>query len=509
MDNDQAKKYDVVIVGSGMGGLTCGLILAMEGKSVCILEKNPQIGGSLQTFKRDGVKFDTGVHYVGALDKGQPLHRYFKYLGIMDGLTLEKMDVDGHDNVSFGNEGVLYPHAQSPENFVSQLLKHFPQEKEGLNKYIKAITETCDAFSLYNLSEEENFQNEIGLFDKSAKEVINSCTKNKKLRNVLAGVNMLYAGNGDKAPFYIHALIVNHYMLSAYRFPNGGDQIAKLLEKRIRNLGGKVFRNAEVSSLLLKDGLISKARLKDGIEIGADVFISSMHPQETLKIIKGRGLRKSFVNRVMNLKNTSASFILYVVLKEKTLPYKNHNVYHFNSPDVWDSDNNTGEKWGRDFGVFYSRSKKHPDYCESISIITYMKFDEVEPWAKTVNLRHQEENRGKSYGEFKEEKSSILLNYASVLIPDFRNYIHSYYSSTPLTYRDYLNVSDGSIYGIERDFNNPLNTYINTKTRVKNLYLTGQNLIMHGILGVTIGAVVTCSKILGGAYLIKKIKAKS
>jgi all-trans-retinol 13,14-reductase len=72
-----------------------------------------------------------------------------------------------------------------------------------------------------------------------------------------------------------------------------------------------------------------------------------------------------------------------------------------------------------------------------------------------------------------------------------------------------LNVSDGSIYGIERDFNSPLNTYINTKTRIKNLYLTGQNLIMHGILGVTVGAVVTCSEILGRAYLMKKIKAKS
>jgi len=509
MDKRLAEKYDVVIIGSGMGGLTCGLILAMEGKSVCILEKNPQIGGSLQTFKRDGVKFDTGVHYVGALNKGQPLNRYFKYLGIMDDLTLEKMDVDGYDNVSFGNEGILYPHAQGSENFVTRLLKYFPEEKEGLNKYIKTIAETCDAFSLYNLSDVANTQNEIGLFDKSAKEVINSCTENKKLRNVLAGVNMLYAGNGAKAPFYIHALIVNHYMLSAYRFPNGGDQIGKLLEKRIRKLGGKVIRNAEVSSLTINEGLISKARLKDGREIGAEVFISSMHPQETLKIIDGPGLRKSYVNRVMNLKNTSASFILYVVLKEKTLPYKKHNVYHFNSPDVWDSDNNVGEQWGRDFAVFYSRSKKNPEYCESISIMTYMKFEEVEPWVDTVNVRHEEKNRGKGYDEFKEKKSNLLLDYASVLIPDIRNFIQSYYSSTPLTHRDYLNVSDGSIYGIERDFNNPLNTYINTKTRVKNLYMTGQNLIMHGILGVTVGAVVSCSEILGRAYLMKKIKAKS
>jgi len=226
-------------------------------------------------------------------------------------------------------------------------------------------------------------------------------------------------------------------------------------------------------------------------------------------MIKGPGLRKSYINRVINLENTSSIFILYVVLKEQTLRYKNHNVYHFNNSDAWDSINYSREQWGRDFAVFYSRSAKHPEYCESLSIMTYMKFDEVEAWADTVNVRHNEKSRGKSYDEFKKQKAEILLDYSAGLFPNIRDCIYSYYSSTPLTHRDYLNVSDGSIYGIERDFNSPLNTHINTKTRIKNLYLTGQNLIMHGILGVTVGAVVTCSEILGRAYLMNKIKSKS
>ncbi len=76
--------YDVVIVGSGLGGLVSAIILAKEGYSVCVLEKNNQYGGNLQTFVRNKTIFDTGVHYIGGLDKGQNLYQYFKYLDILD-----------------------------------------------------------------------------------------------------------------------------------------------------------------------------------------------------------------------------------------------------------------------------------------------------------------------------------------------------------------------------------------------------------------------------------------
>lgn len=82
--NKYSKKYDVVIVGSGLGGLVSAIILAKEGKKVCVLEKNQQFGGNLQTFARDKQIFDTGIHYIGALDKGQNLYKYFSYIGIME-----------------------------------------------------------------------------------------------------------------------------------------------------------------------------------------------------------------------------------------------------------------------------------------------------------------------------------------------------------------------------------------------------------------------------------------
>src|SRR5690606_23132991 len=101
-------KYDVIIIGSGLGGLECGAILSREGYNVLVLEKNKQIGGSLQTFSRDKQIFDTGIHYIGGLDEGQNLHQYFKYLGIMDSLKLKKLDEDGFDIVSFEGDDNAY-----------------------------------------------------------------------------------------------------------------------------------------------------------------------------------------------------------------------------------------------------------------------------------------------------------------------------------------------------------------------------------------------------------------
>lgn len=96
------EQYDVVIAGSGLGGLVSALILAKEGHSVCVLEKNNQYGGNLQTFVRDKTIFDTGVHYISGLSEGQNLYQYFKYLGIMDDLKLKKLDEDGFDIITFG-----------------------------------------------------------------------------------------------------------------------------------------------------------------------------------------------------------------------------------------------------------------------------------------------------------------------------------------------------------------------------------------------------------------------
>jgi len=98
------EEFDIIIIGSGLGGLVCANILAREGLKVLVLEKNQQFGGNLQTFSRDKIIFDTGVHYIGGLLPGQNLHKYFHYLGIADKLKLQRMNPNGYDVVTFDDE---------------------------------------------------------------------------------------------------------------------------------------------------------------------------------------------------------------------------------------------------------------------------------------------------------------------------------------------------------------------------------------------------------------------
>src|SRR5690606_29921716 len=106
------ESFDIIVIGSGLGGLVCANTLAKEGYKVLVLEKNNQYGGNLQTFVRDRCIFDTGVHYLGGLAKGQNLYQYFRYLGIADDLRLMRMDTDNFDRITFDNDPVAYPYAQ-------------------------------------------------------------------------------------------------------------------------------------------------------------------------------------------------------------------------------------------------------------------------------------------------------------------------------------------------------------------------------------------------------------
>lgn len=501
------KKYDIVIIGSGLGGLVSAVIMAKEGKSVCVLEKNNQYGGNLQTFVRDKTIFDTGIHYIGGLDKGQNLNRYFSYLGIMDQLRLKKMDENGYDFITFDDDKNEYPHAQGYDNFVKQLKVFFPDEEATLQKYCDKIQYTCDSFPLYNLRSGNGYQEEILTIN--AKNFFDELTENEKLKSVLAGSNFLYAGIADKTPFYVHALSVNSYIQSSWRCINGGSQITKQLIKQIRKYGGDVFKHSEVIDFGFENNKLSSAKIKNGKEYFGDVFISNIEPKTTLKMIGEDKLRKSYFKRIQELDVLIAPFSIYVVFKPESFPYINHNYYHFkDSNRIWEADKYTEESWPESYMASMNVSEENQQWAESLTGITYMRFDEVKQWETTHNTVAEKEERGEEYETFKKRKTEVFLDELEKKFPNIREHIKSVHASTPLSYRDYIGGHNGNLYGYVKDSSNPMKTFISPKTKIENLFLTGQSINMHGVLGVTIGAVVTCSEILGKDYLIKKIRSE-
>ena len=135
----KSKTYDVVVVGSGLGGLLSAVMLAKEGMKVCVIEKDKQVGGCLQTFSVEKKVFDSCVHYIGGLGDGHTLNRIFSYAGIMDKLQLKEYDTNAFDKIAFGNEDTEYPLAQGFDNFAQQLFTYFPKERESIINYLHQL----------------------------------------------------------------------------------------------------------------------------------------------------------------------------------------------------------------------------------------------------------------------------------------------------------------------------------------------------------------------------------
>lgn len=491
-------KYQVVIIGSGLGGLICGSILSKEGYSVCVIEKNRQIGGCLQVFARKGKIFNTGLNYTEGLDKGQILYKYFNYLGLMDKLKLRRMDIDAFEKITFGEKE--YSYAQGHDHFIETLSKSFPEERPALVKYIEKLKEIGNSFPLYNL-QGGNYRNQNPeSFDLSVSGFLENLTNDTILQNVLAGTNLLYAGVPEKTPLYIHSLIMHSFINSAWRLVDGSHHLAIALADSIKSNGGEVLRNTEAKRFRFTENSISAIETKEETLIEADKIISNVHPATTLEMIDGNYLNKAFRNRIMNLENTIGMFSIYIVMKENSFPYMNYNHYYHHYSSVWATQNYYENKWPQSYMLYTPASSKSETYAENMIVMSYMKYSDVQKWENTWI-----ENRGNEYLDFKKKKAEILLNMVELKFPNIRSCIDSYTTSTPLTYRDYTGTPEGSSYGILKDYKLPYRTLISPRTKIPNLFFTGQNLNLHGILGVTIGAVMTCGEIVGGEYLINKI----
>jgi all-trans-retinol 13,14-reductase len=482
------KKYDIVIIGSGLGGLICGYILSKNGFKVAIFEKHYQIGGCLQTFERKGITFDTGMHYVGSMDQGQLLYRIFKYLNLLNDVKVHKLDTDGFEHIIYN--GKKYRFAMGYNNFVETLATSFPNDRKTLLQYVSDLerfSSVSPIISSDKLSSKEFFSRET--LNTGIGSYLDSLTGNTELQNVLSASNMLYAGKRDKTPLYIHALISSFYIQSAWRIGGGANSISNSLCNSIRNFGGEVFTQAEVKSIICNSSKAISIQLANGEMIESSYFISNTHPVITLKMLDTSLIKRIYRERLTSVENTVSNFTLYIEFKPDTVPYANYNFYKYNTSNVWDCASYKQDDWPRHYIFMHQVPQKNPNFAESGILISYMRFSEVERWSKTSVGK-----RGADYDLFKEAKKEVLLQQLEIDFPGIRSNIKEVYTSSPLTLRDYTGTKDGSMYGILKDKNCLEQTFISHRTKIPNLLFTGQNINSHGILGVAVSAFITSSE---------------
>lgn len=491
-------EYDIIIIGSGLGGLECGAILSKEGYNVCVLEKNENFGGCFQTYNRRGHRLDTGIHYVGSLDNGQIMNQYFRYLGIMDKLKLRKLDEEAFDQIHY--HGKVYNFAMGHERFIETLARQFPAERDNLRRYVEQLKEVGNLISVDNLRQGVIATEGMRYFCTSAANLICQTISNPDLQEVLAGSALLYGGIRNLSTFYGHAMINNSYIESAYRFVDGTMQVSTELINVIRSNGGTVLNNAEVTRIVADD-TGAKGVMVNGEEfIGARNIISNVHPQRTLELLdKSRLIKNAYITRINSLPNTYGIFSIYLIAKPNSLKYNNFNIYLHGNNSVWyDRQNYPGHT--TNCMISMQAHTTDSEWAEVVTILTPMYFDEVAEWADT-----RPEQRGECYRLFKEAKTRQVFDFIRQHGIDLEPYADAIFTTSPLSYRDYTATPEGSAYGIIKDYKCPQVGFVSTRTKLGNLYLTGQNLNVHGALGVTLTAIITCADFLGQEYLAKKV----
>lgn len=500
-------KGSCIIIGGGIGGLFTGAFLSKNGVKVTVLEKNSIIGGGLQCFTRKGKTFETGMHVAGGFGPNGNLNKICHYLGIYHKLKLQEVPSECSDEIYYRSSEELFKIASGKQNFTERLIQYFPHEADGIKAYVDELFRLTEEVPLFSLHEDspllENKHSENFLI--SADSLINKFVQDEKLRELLAYLNPLYGGVKGHTPAYIHAILNVLYLNGATRFIGGGQQLADALCEVISDNGGEVKANSPVVKIDIKDKSIQYVQTESGEKYTADNYVSAIHPSTMVNLASQGSFKKSFVHRLNEIPNSTSAFSVYLDLKPNSFNYIDHTCYYMDDFGLmWEQDNVANQDIPRSFMYMTPPDENQGQYANRLLIHCLMSFDKVRDWENTASGK-----RGDSYEEWKSFMTNKLIDKLSNLYPNLRECVANVYSSSPLTIRDFYNTKDGAIFGYRKDCENLIISRLPVYTKISNLFLTGQNVILHGICGVPLTAINTAEAILGRNLIINAIRQQN
>ncbi len=463
-------KFDVVVVGSGLGGLTCALELARNGYRVCVVEKHLAPGGYAHSFQRSGFTFDVSLHHFGGLSEGNSIHGVLSTLGVLDKIKYranrDLMSIrfpDGEETIS-NKPGTL-------EHFLKVKFPHEADNISSLITHLKdlrwhIIGEWIDPD--FDVPAEKLLTGQY--LDKTFYELLKQFVSDEKLIAFLSQFWMLIGLPPKLVNATFSTCVCNcHFFERAYDIEDGGAALSRAFVSRLIELGSRCILNSEVIKIIVEDSTAKGVELADGTVIEAEAVVSNTDPYQTFfKLIDKKHTSDLFRFRLEKMEKSVSAYSMYIGLdtppSKLGIPDATYFYNHSYEPLKAYANMIKGNIETTDWCCTnYENSliNRAPKGCYTIN------FFELTTPSDWLNIDDEE------YKTKKETVKNKLLEKYCARFPGLKDHIKVLEFATPRTMNRYSSNTGGSIYGLAQTVEQSASRRLRNITPVENLYLAG------------------------------------
>lgn len=505
-------RFDVVVVGSGMGGLGVASLLAQDGMKVLLLEQNNIVGGMTQAYVRNGYRWTVGMHYIGEVGNTKGVG--WKLFDRVTGGRIRWSPMPSIFNrMVIG--GRIYDVPAGAQAYADFLTGHFPDDAEAIETYMSLVSSVAKSSAVFFGQKalplaageallQAHGQDFMRYSRQITRDTLLALTDNEELIAVLCANWGDYSLEPTKSSFAMHCMLVKHYLNGASYPQGGGSAFAQAMVPIIEAAGGRVLHGAEVAEIVLDDDAVHGVRLTSGETVACRRVVSNAGVQNTFgRLLAGTSAAVQAVkSQLTQVKDTYAVVGVNIGFKGS------HAELGFTPANIWshpgaDFETNL-EAHRKNFDAPFPwhfitfPSTKDPSWDQhypgraTVEMYAYTDYRHFADWAGTNWMK-----RGDAYLARKEVIKQRLLAELFRHVPAAADHVDQVEVSTPLSYETFAKRERGGFMGVESSPGRFEQAWLRPETPIRGLFLTGQDVATDGVIGALVGATLCASAMLG------------